>query len=77
MSKGALFCPSTTRTNPEPAFWYAEKSTVCVASPEAVSVPCTTVRPEAVTAPDALRNCQVSGRVAAVTTVARLGPSGR
>lgn len=40
-------------------------------------MPRPTVEPEATTVPEAARSRQVSGPVAEVTTVARLGPSGR
>ncbi len=77
MSNGWLTDPSTTRVKPVPVPVYAPKSTRCVDWPDARSAPCTVVVPEATCAPEAPRSCQASGAVAELTTVARLGPSGR
>ncbi len=77
MSNGWLARPPTTRVKPLPAPVYAPKSTRWVDWPDAWSAPCTVVVPAATCAPEESRSCQASGAVAELTTVARLGPSGR
>lgn len=77
MSNGWLAWPPTTKVKPVPVPVYAPKSTWCVDWPDAWSAPRTVVAPEATTVPEESCSCQGSGAVVELTTVARLGPSGR